>query len=110
MLPDLAFRLGQKRLAPPIKPHEDAGADFDPDLFVGVEPKVVDGVVHKVGPTTRWVSEVIGGGRKVDLVLREFSTYRDATHCSTSWSEADPDDLRLTREREVKLAGQTPLP
>jgi murein DD-endopeptidase MepM/ murein hydrolase activator NlpD len=101
--PDLAFRLGQKKLANLIRPKDDAGADFDPEQFVGVEPKVVNGVVRPFEPTTKWISEAIGGGGKVDLVLGEFPTYRDAVHCSTAWSESRPDDLRLTREREVKL-------
>lgn len=110
MSPDLAFRLGQKKLATPVKPESEAGADFDPETFVGVEPKVEKRVVRPYRPTTKWVSEVIGGGGKVDLILGEFPTYQDASHCSIFWSESHPDDLRLTREREVKLAGQTPLP
>jgi hypothetical protein len=105
MSPDLAFRLGQKKLATPIKPEEDAGADFDPEQYVGVQPKVVKGVVHKIEPESKWISEVIGSGGKVDLVLGEFPTYQDASHCSLDWSEAHPDDLRLTREIEVKIAG-----
>ena len=88
----------------------DAAADFNPEQFVGLQPKVVKGVVHKIEPETKWISEVIGGGGKVDLVLGEFPTYQDASHCSLDWSEAHPDDLRLTREREVKLTGQTRLP
>jgi murein DD-endopeptidase MepM/ murein hydrolase activator NlpD len=104
--PDLAFRLGQKKLATPIKPEEDAGADFDPERFPRFEPEVVNGVVHPYRPESKWVSEVIGYGGRVDLVLGEFPTYRDASHCSLDWSEAHPDDLRLTREREVKLAAE----
>jgi murein DD-endopeptidase MepM/ murein hydrolase activator NlpD len=104
--PDLAFRLGQRKLATPIRPEKDAGADFDPDQFPVIEPEVVNGVVHPYKPKTRWVSEVIGGGGKVDLVLGEFPTYRDASHCSLDWSVSHPDDLRLTREREVPLAGR----
>jgi murein DD-endopeptidase MepM/ murein hydrolase activator NlpD len=103
--PDLAFRLGQKKLATPIKPGEDAGDDFDPDRFPVIEPEVVNGVVHPYRPKTKWVSEVIGGGGKVQIVLGEFPTYPDAFHCSIAWSKAHPDDLRLTREREIKLAG-----
>jgi len=104
--PDLAFRLGQKTLATPIKPEDDAGADFDPDQFLGIEPEVVNGVVRPYRPRTKWVSEVIGGGGKVQIVLGEFPTYRDASHCSLDWSLSHPDDLRLTREREVKLEGR----
>jgi murein DD-endopeptidase MepM/ murein hydrolase activator NlpD len=100
--PDLVFRLGQKKLATPIKPGEDAGDDFDPDRFPVIEPEVVNGVVHPYRPKTKWVSEVIGGGGKVQIVLGEFPTYPDAFHCSIAWSEAHPNDLRLTREREVK--------
>jgi murein DD-endopeptidase MepM/ murein hydrolase activator NlpD len=103
--PDLAFRIGQKRLSSPVEPEEDAGADFDPEQFVGIEPDVVDGVVRKAEPKTKWVSQVIGGGGKVVLVLGEFPTYTDASRCSLEWSEAHPDDLRLTREIEVKIAG-----
>jgi hypothetical protein len=106
MSPDLALRLGQKKLATPFKPDEDAGAEFDPEQFVGVQPKVVKGVVHNIELETKWVSEVIGSGGKVDLVLGEFPTYFDASHCSLDWSEAHPDDLRLTREREVKLVAK----
>jgi Peptidase family M23 len=104
--PDLAFRLGQKKLATPIKPEEDAGADFDPDRFPRIEPEVVNGVVHPYRPATKWISEVIGAGGRVDLVLGEFPTYQDALHRSMAWSWSRPDDLRLTREREVPLAGE----
>jgi hypothetical protein len=104
--PDLAFRVGQKKLATPIKPEDGAGADFDPDQFVGVPPNVQNGVVQpKVRPESKWVVEVIGGGGRVDEVLGEFPTYRDASYCSLRWSEDHPDDLRLPREREVKLPG-----
>jgi murein DD-endopeptidase MepM/ murein hydrolase activator NlpD len=105
--PDLAFRLGQKTLATPIRPEDDAGADFDPDQFLGIEPEVVNGVVHPYRPKTRWVSEVIGGGGKIDLVLGEFPTYQDASHCSLDWSVSHPDDLRLTRERPVEVGNPT---
>jgi hypothetical protein len=33
-------------------------------------------------------------------------TYGDALHCSMAWSRSRPDDLRLTREREVPLGGE----
>jgi murein DD-endopeptidase MepM/ murein hydrolase activator NlpD len=78
--PDLAFKLGQKKLATPIKPDEDAGVDFDPDHFPRIEPEVVNGVVHPYKPKTKWISEVIGGGGRIDLVLGEFPTYQDALH------------------------------
>jgi hypothetical protein len=94
-----------RTLATPT-PEGDAGAAFDPEKFVRVEQMVVNGVVHTVKPESRWVSEVIGYGGRVDPVLGEFPTYQDALHCSTSWSESRPDDLRLTREREVPLAGE----
>jgi hypothetical protein len=102
---ELAFCAGQRKLATPIKPDEDAGADFDPEQSVGIEPKVADGVVKvKMEPKTRWVVEVIGGGGKVDLKLGEYPTYRDALYRSLPWSRAHPDDLRLPREREVPVA------
>jgi murein DD-endopeptidase MepM/ murein hydrolase activator NlpD len=102
--PDLAFKVGQKRPSTPIKQEDDAGADFDPDQSVGVQPKVKGrSVSSKVDLPTKWVVEVIGGGGKVQEVLGEFATYRDASYCAVRWSEDHPDDLRLTREREVKL-------
>jgi murein DD-endopeptidase MepM/ murein hydrolase activator NlpD len=111
ILPDLAFRVGQRKLSSPIEADEGAGADFDPDQWVGIEPKIIDGVAQpKVEPETKWIVEVIGSGGKVDLVLGEFPTYRDASNCSLRWSEEHPDDLRLTREREVKVTGQRGQP
>ncbi len=50
---------------------------------------------------SQWVAEVIGYGGRVDLVLGTFSTYREAQQCSYNWSRSHPNDLRLTREREV---------
>jgi hypothetical protein len=38
--PDLAFKVGQRKPSTPIKPEPDAGADFDPDQSVGVQPNV----------------------------------------------------------------------
>ena len=89
-----------------------AGADFDPDQSVGVQPKVKGRkVLPKVELPTKWVVEVIGGGGKVQEVLGEFPTYRDASYCSVRWSEDHPDDLRLTREREVAASkGGDPRP
>jgi hypothetical protein len=62
----------------------------------------------KVEPKTKWVVEVIGHGGRVDLVLGEYPTYRDALYRSLAWSRAHPKDLRLTREREVKVSGTKP--
>ena len=105
--PDLAFHVGQRKLSSPIKPAEDAGDDFDPDQSVGVEPQVVDGVVKvKVEVKTKWVVEVIGSEGRVDLVLGEFPTYRDALYRSLTWSREHPDDLRLPTEREVTVDGK----
>ena len=52
---------------------------------------------------TRWVSEVIGSGGKVDEKLGEFDTYSEASNLSLEWSESHPKDLRLTHEREVTV-------
>jgi murein DD-endopeptidase MepM/ murein hydrolase activator NlpD len=108
--PDVAFKVGQKKLSTPIKPEDGADADFDPDQFVGVQPKVKGRKVEpKVELPTKWVVEVIGGGGKIDEVLGNFPTYRDAAYCSQRWSEDHPDDLRLTREREVATSNQENL-
>jgi murein DD-endopeptidase MepM/ murein hydrolase activator NlpD len=103
--PDLVFRVGQRKLKTPVKP-EDKWEDYDPEESSVFQPKVIDGkkVPVKQLPETKWVVEVIGGGGKVDAVLGEFWTYSDASACSLAWSQANPDDLRLTREREVKVA------
>jgi murein DD-endopeptidase MepM/ murein hydrolase activator NlpD len=95
-----------------FKPEADAGADFDPDQSVGVQPNVKGRkVLPKVDLPTKWVVEVIGGGGRVDEVLGEFPTYRDASYCSVRWSEDHPDDLRLPTEREIAMSkGATPLP
>jgi hypothetical protein len=53
----------------------------------------------RVEPKTKWVVEVIGHGGRVDRVLGEYPTYRDALYGSLTWSRAHPKDLRLTRER-----------
>ncbi len=104
--PDMAFRIGQRKSALPTKIEDGAGADFDPDLYSGVEPSIQGGKVRsKFEPKAKWVVEVIGGGGEVQLTLGEFWTYRDASHCSLRWSEDHPEDLRLTREREVVLSG-----
>jgi murein DD-endopeptidase MepM/ murein hydrolase activator NlpD len=107
--PDLAFRTGQRRLESKEKPEKpDANQlDFDPDLYSPVKPKITDKIVSaKAEPETKWVVEVIGMGGRVDLVLGEFLTYKSAIYCSQQWSESHPNDLRLTREREVKLRGK----
>lgn len=106
--PDLAFKAGQRRLdskAKPEKPGPD-DVEFDPEAYTPLKPKVTGRAVSSVAePETKWVVEVIGMGGRVDLVLGEFYTYSSASYCSRAWGEANPDDLRLTREREVKLAG-----
>jgi hypothetical protein len=96
----------------PIKPEDGAGADSDPEQSIGVQPNAKGKkVLPKIDLPSRWVVEVIGGGGKVDEVLGEFSTFRDASYCSVTWSEDHPDDLRLTREREVATGkGGSPLP
>lgn len=112
ILPDLAFKVGQKKLSSPIKAEDGVDADFEPDQWTGVKPKVKGRKVEpKAELPTKWVVEVIGGGGKVQEVLGEFPTYRDAAYCSQKWSEDHPDDLRLTREREVATSSRaTPLP
>ena len=78
--------------------------EFDPELYYPVKPRVEGRKIFvPVKPESKWISEVIGGGGKVDLVLGEFVTYQSAVYCSVNWSVAHPDDLRLTREKEVKL-------
>ncbi len=107
--PDLAFRAGQQKLesnSKPDKPDADQ-LDFDPDGYSAVKPKVTGRTVSsKAEPETKWVVEVIGEGGRVDLVLGEFFSYQSATYCSRQWSAAHPRDLRLTREREVKLSAK----
>jgi murein DD-endopeptidase MepM/ murein hydrolase activator NlpD len=100
--PDLVFRVGQRKLQTPAKP-EDKWDDYDPEESNVFEPKVIDAkkVPARQLPETKWVVEVIGGGG-VQETLGEFWTYSDASACSLAWSRANPDDLRLTREREVK--------
>ncbi len=104
--PDLAFRAGQRKLESKEKlekPDPDQ-IDFDPDAYSPVKPKITGKTVGpKPQPETKWVVEVIGEGGRVDLVLGEFPTYKSATYCSQQWSEAHPNDLRLTREREIKV-------
>ena len=110
--PDLALKVGQKKLSSPIKPEDGADADFDPDQWAGVQPKMKGRKVEpKVELPTKWVVEVIGGGGMVQEVLGEFPTDQDAAYCSHRWSEDHPEDLRLTREREVATSkSATPLP
>jgi murein DD-endopeptidase MepM/ murein hydrolase activator NlpD len=106
--PDLAFRAGQRKLESnkkPEKPNAD-DLDFDPDTYTPLKPKITGrSVSAKAEPETKWVVEVIGEGGRVDLKLGEFPTYKSAIYCSQLWSEAHPNDLRLTREREVTLRG-----
>jgi hypothetical protein len=103
--PDLVFRVGQRKLQTPVKP-EDVWGDYDPEESNAFEPKVIDPkkVSARQLPETKWVVEVIGGGGVVQEVLGEFWTYADASACSLAWSESNPNDLRLTREREVKVS------
>ena len=99
----MAFRLGQKKLECKEKP-DPALTDFDPDLYSSVKAKVVGRKVAAVAkPESRWIVEVIGEGGRVDELLGEFFDYQSASRCSVTWAESRPDDLRLTREREVKL-------
>jgi len=106
--PELAFRLGQKKLQSTEKPDKDL-LEFDPDLYSPVKAKTVGRMVSATAePDLKWVVEVIGSGGKVDLVLGEFFDYQSASRCAVTWSEAHPDDLRLTREREVKLKPEKP--
>jgi murein DD-endopeptidase MepM/ murein hydrolase activator NlpD len=106
--PDLAFRLGQTKLQCKEKP-DGALLDFDPDIHSPVKAKVIGRKVSAiVEPESKWIVEVIGGGGKVDLVLGEFYDYQSASRCAVAWAESRPDDLRLTREREVKLKPQKP--
>ena len=83
---------------------DPALTDFDPDLYSSVKAKVVGRKVAAVAkPESRWIVEVIGEGGRVDELLGEFFDYQSASRCSVTWAESSPDDLRLTREREVKL-------
>jgi hypothetical protein len=106
--PDLAFRLGQKQLQSTDKP-DKALLDFDPDVYTPVKAVVVERKVSAVTrPESKWIVEVIGSGGKIDLVLGEFFDYQSASRCAVTWSESRPNDLRLTREREVKLQPEKP--
>jgi murein DD-endopeptidase MepM/ murein hydrolase activator NlpD len=102
--PDLIFRVGQRKLQTPAKP-EDKWGDYDAEESNVFEPKVIDRkkVPVRQLPETKWVVEVIGGGGVVQDTLGEFWTYSDALACSLAWSQANPDNLRLTRERETKV-------
>lgn len=107
--PDLAFRAGQRKLEMKVKPERPTAdeVEFDPDAHAPVKPNVKGNRVSpKVQPAVKWVVEVIGMGGRVDLVLGDCATYSEALYCARLWSAANPNDLRLTREREVKLAGK----
>jgi hypothetical protein len=54
--------------------------------------------------------EVIGFGGRVDLVLGDFDNVEDADVCERRWSKAHPDDLRLTRQREIQVRITRPRP
>lgn len=103
--PDLAIKSGQKKLLSEEKADSEA-VEFDPDLEAPVRAEVVGGRVRSLPkPETKWVVEVIGEGGRIDEVLGEFYDYQSASYCAQSWSRERPDDLRLTREREVKVGG-----
>jgi murein DD-endopeptidase MepM/ murein hydrolase activator NlpD len=105
--PDLAFRAGQRKLESkkPEKPDPDQ-LDFDPEAYSPVQPRITGKKVSpKAEPESRWVVEVIGMGGRIDLVLGEFPSYKDAQYCSQLWNDSHPDSLRLTREREVTVRG-----
>jgi murein DD-endopeptidase MepM/ murein hydrolase activator NlpD len=104
IMPDLAFRAGQQKLDSKEKSEKPSPSelDFDPDAYTTVQPKITGRTVSpKAEPKSKWVVEVIGMGGVVDLYLGEFPTYKDAQYRSQQWNEANPKDLRLTREREV---------
>jgi hypothetical protein len=104
--PDLVYRIGQHKLQSSVDPVEDWAA-FDPEESNAFELKVENGVVHAHPlPPTKWIVEVIGGGGKVDLNLGEYWSYSEALVCSLAWSKSHPNDLRLTREREVSVKGK----
>jgi hypothetical protein len=101
--PDLVFRIGQHPLQSSVKPEQDWG-DFDPEESNAFELRVKGKkVVVPQFPKTRWIVDVIGTGGRVDLTLGEFWSYPEALVCSLAWSKSNPDDLRLTREREVPV-------
>lgn len=102
--PDAAFLAGKRPLETKTQPDAPDSVEFDPELLHPVKPRVEGRKIFvPVKPESKWISEVIGGGGKVELVLGEFVTYQSAVCCSVKWSEARPDDLRLTSEKEVKL-------
>jgi hypothetical protein len=104
--PDLVFRIGQHPLQSSVDPVKD-WKDFESEETDAFELKIVDGKVlaHQL-PPTKWIVEVIGGGGRVDLNLGEFWSYPEAMVCSLAWSKSHPNDLRLTREREVDMKGK----
>lgn len=103
--PDAAFRVGQAKLSSPLKVVHSSTVALNFNPIGTFRPQVVDGVVRisKKMKVSFWATEVIGGGGKVDAVLGRFGTYEEAVRCSQEWSAAEPDDLRLTREREVTI-------
>jgi hypothetical protein len=91
-----------------LKPDESL-LDFDPEIYSPVKAKVVGRkVAATIQPESKWIVEVIGEGGRADLVLGEFFDYQSASRCAVAWSESRPDDLRLTREREVTLKPEKP--
>lgn len=105
--PDLVFRIGQRPLQSKEKP-KDVWEDFDADESNAFAPKIIDmkRVPAEQLPNSKWVVEIIGGGGVVQGNLGEFWSYQAASACSLAWSKANPDDLRLTREREVEIGAK----
>jgi murein DD-endopeptidase MepM/ murein hydrolase activator NlpD len=69
ILPDQAYKAGQRKPSTPIKPDECAEEDFDPNQSLGAQPKLKGRkVLPNVELPTKWVVEVIGAGGRVDEV------------------------------------------
>ncbi len=101
--PDLVFQSGQRLLGTPTGPPV-AWDEFDPDEGQAFE--VISDENNRINakqlPRTKWVVEVIGYAGRVDETLGEFWSYSSASQCALDWSVSRPNDLRLTREREVQ--------
>lgn len=52
---------------------------------------------------TMWVSEVSTANPDIWTSLGRFQTYEEASECSLRWSKANPQSLKLTREREIQV-------
>jgi hypothetical protein len=106
--PDLVFATGAKQGMPKATFTKDE-LEFHPEESCGVEPRIINGIVQPVYlPPSKWIVEVIGSGGRVDEVLGEFYDWQSASYCARQWSDSRPEDLRLTREREVNV--HSPLP